>query len=127
MPKENKELGPTDARVIATVVIWVCFTILMIIISSRSPHFFNFTLGLLTVMLAGGSTFVVWRDNNPFDAFGQNEKLKNTDRNVDAVTLLLDLLNDDERDSIRRRLLNNSDGEIPQVFADEMSDERNLQ
>lgn len=124
MSKEDKELTPTDARVIATAVIWICFTILMIIISSRSPHFFNFTLGLLTVMLAGGSTFFIWRDNNPFDALDQKEKYKNTDRNVDAMSLLLDLLSDDERDSIRRRLLNNNDGEIPQVFADEMSDDR---
>lgn len=124
MSNDDKELTPTDARVIATAVIWICFTILMIIISSRDPHFFNFTLGLLTVMLAGGSTFFIWRDNSPFDALGNSEKMKHTNRNVDAMTLLLDLLSDEERDSMRRRLLNNGDGEIPQVVAEELSDDR---
>ena len=126
MSDNEKPLGPNDARAITTAVTWICFTILMIIISSRDPHIFNFMLGVLTFMLAGGSTYLIWNSKIIDHTFVDQQKLKNSDRNIDAAALILQLLNDEERNTVRQRLLNNSDGEIPQIFAKDAVDDHYL-
>lgn len=105
-------------RIAATAIIWTAFTILMIAILMSSPHFFTFILGVLILMVAARSTLAIWDGSIIDNKFEENQKRKNTDRNADTAALLLQLLNDDERNAVRQRLLNTSDGEIPEIFAE---------
>jgi hypothetical protein len=51
----------------------------------------------------------------------QGSKRKNENREADAAMLLLELLSDEERKALKRRLIQTNDGELPGVFESESS------
>jgi hypothetical protein len=99
----NKESIMEDKRVVATIVIWIAFGMAVMGTGlGNEANIFTTLIALISALAAFGATGLVWvygsRDMQP----QTSEKSK---RESDARTeLLLQLLDDDERESLKHRL-----------------------
>lgn len=97
-----------------TLTIWITFMIMTAIIATQSAEFFDFLAIVISALTASYMTSAVWGNVGNGSGADYESKRKNSTTELESALLLLQLLNPDERDAIKRRLLNGQgDGELP--------------
>ena len=86
--------------------------------------FFAFAMAVVITFFMWDGSKIILASLGYYEHEGEGEsKRKHTDQNVDAALLLVQLLSDDERQTMRQRLMRRNDGELPQILANEADTE----
>ena len=98
-------------RLMTTAIIWGAFTAIMIAAPNVSD---NFIIVIVLGIAAAASTSSVWEGAKPDQADSKtgthSEKAKRRER--DPIARLVEVLDEDERAELRRRLIADQDGEL---------------
>jgi len=106
--------------IVLTAFIWITFLIMVVIIHD-GPATGRVETIIAMSLLTLALTMIMWRSagigfgSNHFESEAYSEKSKRTGGDLEAMMMVLELLDDNERAMLKRRLLNNmsnEDGEL---------------
>lgn len=122
----DKDSFQLITKLIATIIVWIAFAALGANVAGQ-PEPFNFLMMLFTTATIISTTFFIWGGVNILSGVSgddmQESKRKRSPQDLDSAMMLLQLLSDEERTALKRRLVNslqNEDGELsPGIYEED--------
>ncbi len=100
-------------RVIATSVIWTAFAAILIAAPNVSHDGF---IVMVLAIAAGVPTAIMWESTRPEeDDESAEEKSTKSKRQHSPIARLVEVLDEDELEELRQRLMANEDGELVEL------------